>query len=277
MPGIHSHQRCCDLASGEIARFAEVIAEADPATPVPTCGRWTLADLVQHIGHIHRWVAAMVAELSPTRHSRRKADLPLPPDPSTWPHWLADAQELLIQVLRAANPDAHMWAWGPDKHARFWSRRMLHETAVHRVDAELSLAIDPRIDPAVALDGISEFLENLPRSRPLRGNGETLHLVATDQVSAPDQPHRWAIVRHPTTFTWSHNQPPPDPPPPSTPATPTTAATPTTPPAPAVTARASSSDLYLFLWGRVPATDPRLTVTGDPALLAHWQHHAVIT
>jgi hypothetical protein len=33
MPGIHSPQRCCDLASGEIARFAEVIAGADPATP----------------------------------------------------------------------------------------------------------------------------------------------------------------------------------------------------------------------------------------------------
>jgi hypothetical protein len=25
---------------------------------------------------------------------------------------------------------------GPDKHMRFWSRRMVHETAVHRVDGE---------------------------------------------------------------------------------------------------------------------------------------------
>ena len=30
-----------------------------------------------------------------------------------------------------------MWAWGPDKHARFWPRRLLHETAVHRGDAYL--------------------------------------------------------------------------------------------------------------------------------------------
>jgi hypothetical protein len=32
-----------------------------------------------------------------------------------------------------------MWAWGPDKHARFWSRRMLHETAVHRVTGDPTL------------------------------------------------------------------------------------------------------------------------------------------
>jgi hypothetical protein len=55
---MYSHQRCCDLAGGEIARFAAVIRGADPATPVPTCGRWTLADLIQHIGHIHRSTAS---------------------------------------------------------------------------------------------------------------------------------------------------------------------------------------------------------------------------
>jgi uncharacterized protein (TIGR03083 family) len=269
MPGIHSHQRCCDLADDEIARFAAVIAGADPATPVPTCGRWTLADLIQHIGHIHRWAAAMVADLSPTRHSRRKDDLPLPSDPTTWPAWLAEAQTFLIPVLRATDPDARMWAWGPDKHARFWSRRMLHETAVHRVDAELALGIEPRIDPAVAADGVDEFLENLPRSRALRGNGEQLHLVATDQ------PDHWTITRQPTTFTWTHRHPGrhgrPDP---------GSSGHPDPEPAPAatttVTAHATTADLYLFLWGRRPSTDPRLVVTGDPTLLTHWRRHAVI-
>ena len=51
MPGIYSHQRFCDLASDEIARLAAVDG-ADPATPIPTCGPWTMADLVQHVGHI---------------------------------------------------------------------------------------------------------------------------------------------------------------------------------------------------------------------------------
>ena len=130
MPGRYSHPRFCDLAAGEVARFAEVVRGADPATPVRTCGRWTLADLVQHVGQIYRWAAGMVAELTRTRHRRRKADLPLPADPATWPDWLAEAQTLLVPVLRAADPEARMWAWGPDKHVRFWSRRMVHETAV---------------------------------------------------------------------------------------------------------------------------------------------------
>jgi uncharacterized protein (TIGR03083 family) len=253
MPGIYSHQRFCDLASDEIARLATAVDGPDPATPVPTCGRWTMADLVQHIGHIHRWAAAMVADLSPTRHSRKKADLPLPADPATWPAWLAEAQTTLIPALRAADPDARMWAWGPDKHARFWSRRMVHETAVHRVDAELALAVEPEIDPAVATDGISELLKNLPRSRAPHGNGEQLHLFASDH------PGHWTIVRQPTTYTWVHNG----------------AEDQSDAAAPTVTVRAPTADLYLFLWGRRRPTHPRLTVTGDAALLTHWQHAVV--
>jgi hypothetical protein len=55
-----------------------------------------------------------------------------------------------------------VWAWGPDQHARFWSRRMLYETVVHHSDAELALGREPVIDRAVAVAGVDEFLENLP-------------------------------------------------------------------------------------------------------------------
>lgn len=256
MPGMYSHQRFCDLASAEIARFAEVIQGADPATPVPTCGRWTLADLVQHLAQIHRWAAGMVAELSRTRHSRRKADLPLPADPATWSDWVAEAETLLVPVLRAADPEARMWAWGPDKHVRFWSRRMVHETAVHRVDAELALGITPQVDPAVAADGVEEFLENLPRSRELGGQGEQLRLVADDR------PDRWTITRQPTGFAWTRGEPDGD--------RPAAAVA-------SVTVHASTAELYLLLWGRWPYSDARYEVAGDHTLLAHWQQHAVIT
>ena len=253
---MYSHQRCCDLASAEIARFAAVIRGADPAIPVPTCGRWKLADLIQHLAQIHRWVAGMVAELSRTRHSRKKADLPLPADPATWSSWLAEAQTLLVPVLRAADPEARMWAWGPDKHVRFWSRRMVHETGVHRVDAELALGIDPQVEPAVAADGVEEFLENLPRSRSLRGQGEQLRLVATDR------PDRWTIIRAPAGVAWIRGEPEDGLPGAE---------------AASVTVRARTAELYLLSWGRWPYTDARYEVAGDRALLAHWQQHAVIT
>src|SRR5207247_5173243 len=31
-------------------------------TPVPTCPQWTMRDLVRHVGDVHRWAAAHVAE-----------------------------------------------------------------------------------------------------------------------------------------------------------------------------------------------------------------------
>jgi uncharacterized protein (TIGR03083 family) len=283
VPGRYPHERFCDLAAGGVARFAEVVRGADPATPVRTCGRWTLADLIQHLtrlahyrdvrrdrlqgsrglgnaqaslGHVHRWAAGMVAELARTRHRRRKADLPLPPDPATWPGWVAEAQRLLVPVLRAADPEARVWAWGPDKHVRFWSRRMVHETAVHRVDAELALGIEPLVDPAVAVDGVEELLENLPRSRALCGNGERLRLRATDQ------PEGWTVTLGPERFDWVGGGPDRGP---------AGAAT------RAVTVQTTAAELYLLLWRRRPPTDGRFEVSGDRALLAHWLQHSVVS
>jgi len=112
-----------------------------------------------------------------------------------------------------------------------------------------------RLATAVDGAGISEFLENLPRSRALHGNGEQLRLLATDH------PDHWTIVRQPTTFTWVHNG---------------SDDQGDAPAAPTVTVRAPTADLYLLLWGRRRPTHHSLTVTGDAALLTHRQQHAVI-
>src|SRR5206468_2913885 len=110
-----------------------------------------------------------------------------PDDPAKLADWFADGGRALVDTLRAADPDAPMWSWGADQHARFWSRRMLHETTVHGVDASLAVAARPAVDAAVAVDGIAELLENLPSAayfRPevaqLKGSGESIHLHATD-------------------------------------------------------------------------------------------------
>jgi uncharacterized protein (TIGR03083 family) len=169
---------------------------------------------------------------------------------------VAEAQTLLVPVLRAADPEARMWAWGPDKHVRFWPRRMLHETAVHRVDAELALGIEPLVDPAVAVDGVEEFLENLPRSRALRGEGERLRLRATDQ------PEGWTVTLGPERFGWVGGEPD---------GGAAGAAT------RAVTVQATAAGLYLLLWRRRPPTDARVGVGGDRALLAHWLQHSVVS
>ena len=60
-----------------------------------------------------------------------------------------------------ADPGSSMWAWGADQHARFWSRRQLHETLVHRCDLELAQSGRPSVPAHLAADTIDEFLDNL--------------------------------------------------------------------------------------------------------------------
>jgi uncharacterized protein (TIGR03083 family) len=253
--GIWTYERYCAAVGPEIERMAAVSTGVDPGTPVPTCPGWTLADLLEHVGAVHRWAGAMVADLTPRRLPRETMDLGLPDDPGGLPAWLAAGAEPLVANFRSADPDAEMWAWGADRHVRFWPRRMVHETCIHRVDAERAAGIpDSAIDPDVAGDGIDELLANLPpaaRFSPtvaeLRGNGETLAFRATDIDAG------WLITLEPEGFAWERA---------TTPAQATLAGP--------VTA------LYQAIYGRLPADRPSLEPSGDQHLLEHWLANAKI-
>lgn len=248
------HERYSDAVCAEIERFAAVVRYADPATAVPTCPGWTLADLVRHTGEIHRWAAAMVRDVATRSYRRGELDLGLPDDTGEYPGWLAAGAGPLAEVLRAADPEAGMWAWGADQRARFWARRMLHETTVHRADAELALAAEPGISPEVAADGVDEFFVNLPHAayfapnvEKLRGDGETLAFHATDL------PPGWRVTLQPDGFRWRREGGPAE-----------------------VTVRGLSVDLYLLIWGRREPRDVRYAVSGDAGLLSYWVENSVI-
>jgi hypothetical protein len=94
-----------------------------------------------------------------------------------------------------------MWAWGSDQHVRFWSRRQLHETLVHRFDLEIAVGHHPAAAANVAADTIDEFLVNLARAEYfsptvalLRGSGESIVLRATDTGNA------WTLRLDPDRF-----------------------------------------------------------------------------
>jgi uncharacterized protein (TIGR03083 family) len=178
------HARFCDLLVAQIERVSEVVDEIPGDAPVPTCPDWRVADLLLHLGRVHRWADELVRTLAdgPKAAAAAFAD----PGPPTGA-WLRQGGAALVATLRAADPDAPMWAWGADQHVRFWSRRQLHETLVHRIDAELAGGIAPAADASVAADGIDEFLANLhsaerfsPRVANLRGRGERLAITADD-------------------------------------------------------------------------------------------------
>jgi uncharacterized protein (TIGR03083 family) len=251
MSGIQSchrrdHLAYCEAVSGAIDRLADAVARSEPAAPVPSCPGWTVGDLVEHVGGVHRWAARMVREVSPARLARRDLGIDFPGDPAEWPEWLRHGAEELVTSLRGANPDAAMWAWGADKHARFWGRRMLHETTVHRVDVELAGGPIGAVDAAEAVDGIDELLDNLPHAayfRPaveqLRGHGETLAFEARDAGV------RWAVRLLPDGYEWGHEDGPAD-----------------------AVVSAPAAALFLYLYQR--AGGEAVTIDGDALLVDRW-------
>jgi uncharacterized protein (TIGR03083 family) len=246
---VRDHQWFCDQAEREVAAFADVVADVpDIAADVPSCPGWTVADLAQHTGTIHRWATDIVRTEAAARIPVPEAAAP-PDTADGWARWLSGGGDSLLRTLRKAGPLTPVWSWGPGRTSGWWARRMLHETTVHRVDAELARAVpDPVVDPVVAADGIDEFLFNLPSARrPYRHlaslpTGASLHLHATDADG------EWAIRFTDSGIAWERGH------------------------VKATTAvRGPLTSLLLFTCGRRPASDPRLQVLGDESVPALWQ------
>jgi len=169
-----NHAEHCDALALEVERFAAAMSLVSGATNVETCPGWTVDDVALHLGVIHRWAEELVRTRSTVRISRATPSLD---EVSVSPEWMRQGGQQLVATLRETDPDDEMWAWGLDQHVRFWSRRQLHETLVHRIDVELAGGIEPTADAALASDAIDEFLANLQKvnnssvESSLRGTG----------------------------------------------------------------------------------------------------------
>ena len=250
---VRGHEDYCGAAEAEIRRMAGAVGGADMALMVPTCPEWTLYDLIDHAGSVHRWAAHMVEHRSAERVPGASIEMDKPDDRDAMPGWLDAGAAIVGAAFRSCDPDTPMWAWGADKHARFWPRRMLFETTIHRADAEFAVGAVPSIDEDVATDGIDEFLDNLPHAAyfsptvaELTGSGEAL---AFDAGST-----QWRIELGPDGFAWSHED------------------------GSGAEARisAAAADLLLVLYGRRPLNDPGVTVEGHQALVDRWLTNAKI-
>jgi uncharacterized protein (TIGR03083 family) len=140
---------------------------------------------------------------APARVAQSELALEVPEDDADLPGWLAEGGARALEVFRRCDPDAPVWGWGADRHARFWPRRMIFETLVHRVDGELAVGAEPLIDARVAVDGVDELLVNLPHAAyfapgvgELRGDGEVIDLVASDVDAF------WSIRLLPAGYAW---------------------------------------------------------------------------
>lgn len=229
--------------------MALALAGSDPSalgTTVPTCPAWTVRDLAEHTAGLYRWATTMVEDGVTAEVWRLELPIVYPRTDAEVAGWFAEGIDPMLAAFRAAPPHRKVWAWGADPHARFWPRRMLHETVVHGADLELALGREAAIDAAVAVDGIDELLTNLAHTARwgapidrLRGEGETLSLLPQDRSE------RWRIRFEPAGFWWDRGEGGGD-----------------------ATVTGTAADLYLFLQGRQRTT---LGHSGRLELIERWR------
>ena len=233
----------------ETQAFSDLIHGADDSVPVPTCPGWDIQKLVKHVGRGDRWAAQIVSErrddyLDPRNVEGGKP----PPDPGDTISWLHGGAQRLIDAVELTGVETPVWTFLGPRPANWWIRRRLHEVAVHRADVAIAQGADFTLEPEIAADGITEWLERvaIQAKSPLPlENGETLHLHATDP--GLDDAGEWTVGVHDDGITWSHEHG-----------------------KGSVALRGGATELLLAMVRRVPVADTGIAVFGDDAVWQKW-------
>ncbi|SDH25612.1 TIGR03083 family protein [Lentzea fradiae] len=167
----------------QTALLVPALDRADLSVQVPATPDWTLNQLLRHLGHAHRWVAEMIERRVPkTDRSFSKAHSVSGYANETAAElgpWLLEGATLLSDALSSVDPDAPIALMLGLPGPRFWSRRMAHETVVHRYDALDALGLPFSVSDEIARDTVAEWMETLlpfiftirPETAELRGAG----------------------------------------------------------------------------------------------------------
>ncbi len=243
------------LGTEAIARFTRHLVEvAGPdqlGLAVPTCGDWTVADLVWHLAEVQAFWAWII-ENRPAPAG--DAVVPDRAEPAASRAQLVGANDRLCAALGAAPFDDPTWTWHPDhRTVDFSIRRQTHEALIHCFDAVLaSDGPAPAVEPLLAADGFDELVTVMAGGAP-----DWADYVAGNRrvdVHAVDTGDRWLLefgtitgrspggteYRDEPTMVVVH---------------------PDDGPAPAAEIRGAAVDLNLWAWGRGP--EETLTIDGD--------------
>jgi hypothetical protein len=147
------------LAGAEAHRLAALAANADPATPIPTCPGWTITGLTSHVtGNLHA-LAGVTGSL-------------------------AEAGAAFERAMLATDPDEPREVFGLTRPVWWWARRAAYDLLIHRADTALALGEPFSADPATAVDVLDELLDLVSGPRAGAGPTGALHLHATDSTDA---------------------------------------------------------------------------------------------
>jgi uncharacterized protein (TIGR03083 family) len=151
----------------------------------------------------------------------------------------------LVSALREHDPADPCWnSVGEDLTVGFLARRLAHESAMHRIDAEVARGAGTTIDPELAADGIDErlfvVLSHHSEAGQIPDLGGSICLICSDRDAA------WSIDASRGRFRVRAGRGPAD-----------------------AAVVATASDLFCFSWSR-PTIRP-LQVTGRMAVVEAWQ------
>ena len=220
----------------DAAALLEAARAAGADAAVPCCPGWTASDLAWHIGEVHEFWGTIVADRLDSPDAYRPS-----PRPDSFDGTVIFAEEraaALLEALESTDPSTPVWTWGSEQTVEFVLRRMAHETAVHRADAEAAAGRRHELDPELAADGIDEFLAEFlmwvdDAAAALAGS---VHLHCTDAAGEwlvrDDDAGGYAVTREHAKGD--------------------------------VALRGPAADLLMALWRRVPLDE--LEVIGDRAV-----------
>ncbi|SEP52468.1 maleylpyruvate isomerase family mycothiol-dependent enzyme [Amycolatopsis saalfeldensis] len=237
-------------------RLAESAVAAGPDAAVPTAPKWTVTDLVAHVGQTQNWVAEII-ERRITDPAQLPTEMAEPPaDPREWPAWLSESAQRVANACSDEALEAPVFNAAGDGRsgARFWMSSMVTEAVVHGFDAAGAAGRPADVDAGIAAALIGNHLAMLTSptwtmQRPesahaIRGTGQTLRWQATDAAEA------WFVERRPDGAVWQPGTRQAD-----------------------VTVTGPARSLLLVLARRLPLADREtagISVDGDIGLARHW-------
>src|SRR3979409_1609842 len=192
-------------------RLAQSAAAAGPDAAVPTTTKWTITDLVEHVGQTQHWVAEITERriTAPTPPPTELAVVPTPP--RRWQAWVSESAQRVASACSDDALDAPVFNPAGDERTgtRFWLSSVLHETVVPGFDAANAADRAADIDADIAAALISNHLAMLTSpawemqrsesAHAIRGTGQTLQWVAIDTA---DDASAWLVERRPDGATW---------------------------------------------------------------------------
>jgi uncharacterized protein (TIGR03083 family) len=230
------------LLRGELNAFVAALESGPLTAPIAACPGWDLAHLGGHIGFVHRWATeSLLTAVSPPPE-----DIALVPEErGALLQWVRDGGEALIAALSQVPVDAPTWHPFPaPRTASVWRRRQLHELTVHLWDAQDAIGDAAIIEPAVASDGVDEYLSMMLPRRIIRDGGElptsSLHVHCTDS------PGEWLVWSAGDELQLRREHAKGD-----------------------AALRGTAEALLLSLWGRRHGS-PAIDVVGDPVAADAW-------